>query len=78
MLLTVNLASDLEVVITKRLLAINAGEAAGMELLSLLGLEVRSLDTTVAVGTQGVIELVVVVFAVWVVVNDVEVSGRKG
>lgn len=78
MLLAVDLASDLKVIIAERLLAIDAGETAGVELLCLLSLEVRSFDTTVAVGTQRVIELVIMVFAIWIVINDVEVSGRKG
>ena len=77
-LLAVNFASDLKVIIAERLRAINAGETARVELLSLLGLEVRSFNTAVAVGTQRVVKLVVMVFAVWVVVNDVEVGSRKG
>jgi hypothetical protein len=78
MLLAVDLASDLKVVIAERLLAVDAGEAARVELLSLLGFEVGSFDTAVAMGTKRVVELVVMVLAVWVVVNDVEVGGRKG
>jgi hypothetical protein len=78
MLLAVDLASNLEVIIAERFLAVNAGETARVELLALLGLEVRSFDTTVAVGTQRVVEFVIMVFTVWVVVNDIEVSGRKG
>jgi hypothetical protein len=77
-LLAVDLASNLEVIIAERFLAVNAGETARMELLALLGFEVRSFDTTVAVGTQRVVELVIMVFTVWVVVNDIEVGGRKG
>jgi hypothetical protein len=77
-LLAVDLASNLEVIIAERFLAVNAGETARVELLALLGLEVRSFDTTVAVGTQRVVEFVIMVFTVWVVVNDIEVSGRKG
>jgi len=77
-LLAVHFASDLKVIIAERLRAINAGETARVELLSLLGLEVRSFDTAVAVGTQRVVELMVMVFAVWVVVNDVKVGSRKG
>lgn len=52
MLLAVDLAGDLKVIIAERLLAVNAGETARVELLALLGLEVRSFDTTVAVCTQ--------------------------
>ena len=78
MLLAVDLASDLKVIITERLLAINAGETAGVEFLSLLGLEVRSFDTTVAVSTQRVVKLVVMMLAVRVVVDDIEVGGCKG
>jgi hypothetical protein len=77
MLLAVDLAGDLEVIIAKRLLTVNAGETARVELLALLGLEVRSLNTTVAVCTQRVVELVVMVFTVWVVINDIEISGCK-
>lgn len=77
MLLAVDLAGDLEVIIAKRLLTVNAGETARVELLALLGLKVRSLDTTVAVCTQRVVELVVMVFTVWVVINDIEISGCK-
>ena len=78
MLLAVDLASDLKVIITERLLAINAGETAGVEFLSLLGLKVRPFDTTVAVSTQRVVELVVMMFAVWVLIDDIEVGGCKG
>ena len=78
MLLAVDLASNLEIVIAERLLAINAGETSRVELLSLLGLEVRSFDTTVAVSAQRVVKLVVVVLAVWVVVDNIEVGSCKG
>lgn len=78
MLLAVDLASNFKVIIAEWLLAVNAGETARVELLSLLSLEVRSFDATVAVGTQRIVELVVMVLTVWVVVNDIEVGGGKG
>jgi hypothetical protein len=77
-LLAVDLTGDLKVIIAERLLAVNAGETARVELLALLSLEVRSFDTTVAVCTQRIVELVVMVFTVRVVINDIEVGGRKG
>jgi hypothetical protein len=77
-LLAVDLTGDLKVIIAERLLAVNAGETARVELLALLSLEVRSFDTTVAVCTQRIVELVVMVFTVRVVINDIEVGGCKG
>lgn len=78
MLLAIDLTSDLEVIIAEWLVAVNTGETARVEFLCLLGLEVRSFDTTVAMGTQGVVELMVMVLTVWVVVNDIEVGSCKG
>ncbi|KAH0207689.1 hypothetical protein KCU99_g291, partial [Aureobasidium melanogenum] len=78
MLLAIDLTSDLEVIIAEWFVAVDTGETARMEFLCLLGLEVRSFDTTVAMGTQRVVELMVMVLTVWVVVNDVEISGCKG
>jgi len=78
MLLAIDLSGDLEVVVTERLLAVDAGETARMELLGLLGLEVRPFNTTVAVSAQRVVELMVVVLAVRIVVNNVKVGSREG
>lgn len=77
MLLAIDLASDLEVIIAEWLVAVDTSETARMEFLCLLGLKVRPFDATVAMDTQRVVELVVVMLTVWVVVNDVEVSSRK-
>jgi len=77
MLLAIDLSGDLEVVVTERLLAVDAGETARMELLGLLGLKVRPFNTTVAVSAQRVVELMVVVLAVRIVVNNVKVGSRE-
>ena len=59
-------------------MAVDTSETARMEFLCLLGLEIWSFDTTIAMGTQRIVELMVMVLTVWVVVNDVEISSREG
>ena len=49
-----------------------------MEFVALLGFEVLTLDAVVAGGAETVVQKVVMVFAVRVVVVDVEVGGGKG
>jgi len=74
MTLAVNLAAKLKVVVAKRRPAMGAGEASWVKLLARVGLEVLSLDSTVAPLTQGAVQLMVVMLAVRVVINNIKVG----
>lgn len=82
MTFTVFPAVDLKVIVTENGGAGCAGQTARVELLSLLRLEVLPFDAMVAARAERVIEHMVVMFAVWIVVDDVEVccseSGLAG
>ena len=76
-MLTVDLARNLKVIVTESLVTIKTGEAVRVELLVLLSFEVWSLNTSIAVSAQRVVQLVVMVLTVGVVVDDIEVGGGK-
>lgn len=67
-------SGDLKIVFSKHDLAGSAGQAVRMEFLALLCLQVLSFDAFAAARAERVVELMVVVFAVGIVLVDVEVS----
>lgn len=76
-LIAVYLSTVFIVVVAQHFVAIDTGEASRVEFRPLLSLEVRALDSVVTLGAQRIVELVVVVLAIWVVVDDIEVGGSK-
>ena len=82
---TVNSSSNLEVVIRQLCAAIHAYEASPLILASYSAswagtrrLEILAFDASVAAVTQRAILLVVVLLAVWMVVDDIEVGACEG
>jgi hypothetical protein len=70
--LTISFAADLVVFVAKNDPTREAGKTSWVELVALVCLEILSFDATVAGQTQGSVELVIVVFTVGRVVEDVE------
>lgn len=75
-------AVNLKVIVTENGGAGRAGQTARVEFLPLLRLEVLPFDAMVAACAERVVEHMVMMFAVWIVVNDVKVccseSGLAG
>lgn len=74
MLLAVDRTADLEVVIAENSAAVLTGKAFGVELLLLLSLQIRPFDAAIALCAERVIELVVVLLAIWIVVDYIKVG----
>jgi len=78
MTLTIHSATDLEIALTKHLPTSPTGETTRMEFLQRLSLEIWALDSAAAACAERIVQLVVVVLAVGVVVEDVETACREG
>lgn len=81
----VDFAGDLEVVAGKYYTTFAAAETSRVELLldaaesrGARSLEVLTFDSTMAAVTERPVVFVVVLFAVWLVVDDIEICGREG
>jgi hypothetical protein len=82
--LTIYSSLDLEVVVRQHHLAVHTCEASRMEFLINWGsavairrgsrFKILALDTVVTARTKGSVSLVVMMFAVWLVVNDIEIG----
>lgn len=77
MLLTVDRTADLEVVIAENPTAVLTGEAFGVELLLLLSLQIGPFDAAIALCAERIVELMVVLLAIWIVVDYIKVGSRK-
>lgn len=70
--LAVHPAAHLEIIVPQNSLAIRAGKALRVELLSPFRLEILSLDPSIAANADAPIQLVVVALTVWSIVDYVE------
>lgn len=77
MLLAIYLSADFEVVIAQDFVTVETSEASRVEFRTLLSLEIWPLNAMVTLGAQGVIELVVMVLAIRIVVDNVKVCSCK-
>lgn len=78
MSLAVYLSADLEVVIIQDRAACETNQAAGVEFLTLLGLQVLTFNAVIAAFAERVVELVIMLLTIRVIVDDIKVSRCKG
>ena len=78
MSITVSPASDLEVTVAEDDAAGRACETSWMKLLAQVRFEILAFDAAVAGIAQRSVELVVVLFTVWRVLEDIKLRCRKG
>lgn len=78
MSITIIASTNLIIVIAKHNATSRAREASGVELETLVRLEILALDTAVAPPTDGIVKLVVVAIAVRKVLVDIEFRCGEG
>lgn len=77
MTLAKHLSTNLKVIVTKHFLARLTCQTYWMEFLQRLRLQILALNTAATSSAETVIQRVVVVLAVGIVVEDVEVAGGE-
>lgn len=78
MSITVSPASDFKVAVAEDDAAGRARETSWVKLLAQVGFEILAFDAPVAGIAQRSVELVVVLFAIWRVLEDIELRCREG